>query len=181
MQAPEAKRQTSPFWPFSLQIYRSVADTCLELQDRFGVDVNVLLFVLFAAQNGRKLAAPDVQHIISRVASWNREAIVPLRSVRRFLRSPPEIIAGEEAEALRERVKQIELEAERLQQEGLYRSMPLQEMGTPETSAEAAGRANIAAYAAELGTAFDASLIEALLTGLREVGRSAESGRSGGP
>ena len=87
----ESKKQASPFWRFSLRIYPAVADTCLELQDRFGVDVNVLLFLLFAAHKGRKVEAAEVRGIISAVASWNEAVVVPLRSVRRFLRSPPEI------------------------------------------------------------------------------------------
>ena len=53
----ESKKQASPFWRFSLRIYPAVADTCLELQDRFGVDVNVLLFLLFAARNGQRYSA----------------------------------------------------------------------------------------------------------------------------
>src|SRR5215217_1753130 len=114
----EAKKQSSPFWRFSLQIYRLVADTCLALQDRFSVDVNVLLFLLFAAHHGRRASQQDVQDIVSAVASWSSSAVIPLRSVRRFLRNPPTIIDSEAADALRQHVKQVELEAERLQQEG---------------------------------------------------------------
>jgi uncharacterized protein (TIGR02444 family) len=177
---PEAKKQASPFWRFSLRIYPGIADTCLELQDRFGVDVNVLLFLLFAAHNGRKVMSADVRAIISAVASWNREVVVPLRSVRRFLRSPPEIIEGEAAESLRQHVKHVELEAERLQQEGLYRNLRLQELGAPEASPEAAARSNVEAYAADLGTAFEPALVDALLAGFRDLERSANGQRRAG-
>jgi uncharacterized protein (TIGR02444 family) len=173
--APEAaKRQTSPFWRFSLRLYRFVAPTCLDLQDRFGVDVNVLLFLLFAAHNGRRVSADDVRGITAAVESWNQSVVAPLRAVRRFLRTPPEIIALEGGATLREHVKQVELEAERLQQEGLYRFVPLDQLGTLETSREAAARSNIERYAAELGTAFDQPLIEALLKGFAELDRSGE-------
>jgi uncharacterized protein (TIGR02444 family) len=169
-----AKKQASPFWRFSLQIYCSVAETCLALQDRFGVDVNVLLFLLFAAHHGRKVDAAQVHAIVVAVESWSRSAVVPLRSVRRFLRTPPAVIDAEGAAALRERIKQVELEAERLQQEGLYRFMPLDRLGTAEHSREAAARANIEAYAMELRTAFDQPLIEALLGGFAELDHSAD-------
>jgi uncharacterized protein (TIGR02444 family) len=174
---PEAKKQASPFWRFSLRIYPAVADTCLELQDRFGVDVNVLLFLLFAADNGRKVDTSEVRAIISAVARWNTSVVVPLRSVRRFLRSPPEVIEVAAAESLRQHVKQVELEAERLQQEGLYRNHRLDDLGAPEASREAAARSNVAAYEAELGTAFDPGLVEALLAGFRKLGDAADEQR----
>jgi uncharacterized protein (TIGR02444 family) len=173
----EAKRGASPFWRFSLQIYRSVADTCLALQDRHGVDVNVLLFLLFAAHQGRRVGRQDVHAITSAVASWSSSAVIPLRSVRRFLRAPPSVIDPEAAEALRQHVKQVELEAERLQQEGLYRFVPLEQLGTPDASQDAAARTNVEAYAAELGTVFDQMLVDALLAGFRQLDRSPESRR----
>jgi uncharacterized protein (TIGR02444 family) len=169
----EPTKQTSPFWRFSLRIYPNVADTCLELQDRFGVDVNVLLFLLFAAHDGRKLGAAEVRGITAAVASWNLSVVVPLRSVRRFLRSPPAIVEADAAANLRQQVKQVEFEAERLQQEGLYRFVPLEVLGTPETSRETAARRNVEAYAAELGKTFDPPLIEALLAGFRNLERPA--------
>jgi len=177
---PEARKQSSPFWRFSLRLYPKVADTCLALQDRFGVDVNVLLFLLFAAHHGRKLGAVEVRGVTSAVASWNREVVAPLRSVRRFLRSPPGIVEERAAETLRQHVKQVELEAERLQQEGLYRNMRLDELGGPEASREAAARSNVEAYAAELGTALDPALVDALLAGFRDLERSADEPRRAG-
>ncbi len=165
----EAKKQQSPFWRFSLRIYPSVAEACLELQDRFGVDVNVLLFLLWAAHNGRKADGSEARRVILVVEDWNKSVVVPLRSVRRFLRSPPPLVEAEATESYRQHVKQVELEAERLQQEGLYRSVRLEELGEPEPSREAAAATNIEAYAAELGTAFPQPLTEALLAGFRRV------------
>jgi uncharacterized protein (TIGR02444 family) len=147
------------------------------LQDRFGVDVNVLLFLLFAADNGRRVDPSEVRAIISAVAGWNREVVVPLRSVRRFLRSPPDMIEPAAAESLRQHVKQVELEAEQLQQEGLYRNHRLEDLGAPETSRKAAARSNVAAYEAELGTAFDPGLVEALLAGFRKLAGSVDEQR----
>ena len=47
-------------------------------------------------------------------------AVVPIRNVRRALKSPPPVIAPDAAEGFRTRIKAVELEAERLQQEALY-------------------------------------------------------------
>jgi uncharacterized protein (TIGR02444 family) len=176
LQAPAepARKQTSAFWKFSLKIYPSIADTCLELQDGSGVDVNVLLFLLWAAHDGRKVSPGEVHLITSAVASWNKSVVAPLRSVRRFLRTPPNVIDSEAAAALRQHVKQIELEAERLQQEALYRFLPLEDLGTPEPSRDAAARSNMRVYAAKLGTDFPEPLIAALLKVFRKLDRPAE-------
>ena len=57
-QAPSA--QGSPFWRFSLHFYRQpkVADTCIALQEEAGVDVNLLLFLLWQATRKRALRRP---------------------------------------------------------------------------------------------------------------------------
>lgn len=171
----ETKKPASPFWRFSLRIYPSVADACLELQDRFGVDVNVLLFLLWAARDGRKVGTDEMRRIVSTVESWNLSVVAPLRSVRRFLRSPPDVVDADAAAGLRQHVKQIELEAERLQQDALYRSVPIETLGDPEAP-EAAAAANVEAYAASLGTTFAPPLVEALLAGFGRVAREQRDG-----
>ena len=52
MSVADAKStQGSPFWRFSLRFYRQprVADACIALQEEAGVDVNLLLFLLWHA------------------------------------------------------------------------------------------------------------------------------------
>ncbi len=45
---------SSPFWDYSLGIYRKpgVADACIALQDEFGLDVNMLLACLWFSAEG---------------------------------------------------------------------------------------------------------------------------------
>ena len=54
--------QGSPFWRFSLQFYHlpKVADACIALQEEAGVDVNLLLFLLWHARQRRRLSAAEV-------------------------------------------------------------------------------------------------------------------------
>ena len=61
-QAPSA--QGSPFWRFSLHFYRQpkVAETCIALQEESGVDVNLLLFLLWQATRKRALTGVEVDH-----------------------------------------------------------------------------------------------------------------------
>ena len=112
----------SPFWRFSLQFYRlpGVAEACITLQEESGVDVNLLLFLLWHGAQERRLSNQEVERLEQSVAPWRERAVVPLRAIRRALKSPPGLVEGGAAEAFRTRIKAVELEAERLQQEAMH-------------------------------------------------------------
>jgi uncharacterized protein (TIGR02444 family) len=135
----------SPFWRFSLQFYRlpKVADACIVLQEEAGIDVNLLLYLLWQARQRRSLSAADVATLDAKIAPWRDATVIPLRAVRRALKSPPALVEVATAEPFRSRIKAVELEAERLQQEAMFALAPLGAEGFD--SAEAA-RANVAAY-----------------------------------
>jgi len=154
----------SPFWTFSLSFYRKdgVAPACLEVQDKAGIDVNILLFVLFLAARGRAVQTADVGEIDTALKGWREDVVIPLRAVRRVLRSPDKSVDPVEAAALRERIKAVELEAERLQQEALFALRAPETWGAAQAPA-LAGPANVAAYAAWLGADLPAAAIETML------------------
>src|SRR5687767_5117442 len=114
--------QGSPFWRFSLQFYRlpKVADACIALQEEAGADVNLMLFLLWHARQRRRLSKADVAALEAKIAAWRDATVIPLRSVRRALKSPPALVDPSTAEAFRNRIKAVELEAERLQQEAMF-------------------------------------------------------------
>jgi uncharacterized protein (TIGR02444 family) len=155
----------SPFWRFSLKFYAlpGVAPACIGLQDRAGVDVNVLLFLLWNAAQGRVLDAAEVREVERLVGAWREMTVVPLRAVRRALKSPPRVVPPNAAEAFRARIKQVELEAERLQQEAMYELAASGRFGRPATNAVDAARASLDAYQAMLGP-FPAAAAEAVLS-----------------
>lgn len=163
MSDAEAKVET-PFWRFSLQFYRrpGVADACIALQDGSGVDVNLLLFVLWLASDGRQMSADDVKKLDDRVRDWRNLTIIPIRQTRRKLKDAPTLIEQGRQETFRTRIKAIELEAERLQQEALY-AVTLS--GPPGLPAEphAAARAGVAAYERVLGCSFAKPAVDVLL------------------
>ena len=171
----DPRKTASPFWRFSLRIYGTpgVPAACLTLQDGSGVDVNVLLFGLFAASQGRQVAGADMSAIMAAIDPWRLNAVVPLRGVRRFLKEPPQGFEQQDIPALRQRVKMMELEAERLQQEVLYSSWPMEALGAPAPSSEAA-RANVAAYASALGAQFDSGAVDCLLAAFVTIGESSQ-------
>jgi len=154
----------SPFWRFSVKFYAvpGVAPACIELQDQAGVDVNVLFFLLWNATQRRTFSREQVADIERKIGAWRDMAVVPLRAVRRALRSAPPVIAPEVAEGFRTRIKAVELEAERLQQEALYGIAQAGPPGEPAASPDDAARRSVAAYEATLRPFPEASL-EAIL------------------
>lgn len=91
----------SEFWDWAVAVYArpGVAEACLDLQDRYSQNVPLLLWAIW--RGGDDLTAVDT------ATQWEGEVIGPLRYARRNLKR----LRG--AEAIREGVKAMELEAER--------------------------------------------------------------------
>lgn len=110
---------TGPHWDFALFVYGhdGVAEICLDLQDRHGVDVNVLLIALFAlSEKGVQLGLADIADADAHVRAWRDEVVWPLRTIRRRLKQGPAPAPSRESETLRTAVKKAELEAEQIEQ-----------------------------------------------------------------
>jgi uncharacterized protein (TIGR02444 family) len=158
------KSAETPFWRFSLAFYRQagVSDACIALQDGRGVDVNLLLFLFWLASDDRQLSADEVQMLDDNVRDWRNLTIVPIRDARRKLKGAATLVAPGKQEAFRTKVKAIELDAERLQQEALYEFTKSGPLGT-HASPPAAARANIAAYEKVMGVSFPQADVGVLL------------------
>jgi len=168
--------QGSPFWRFSLRFYRQpqVADACIALQEEAGVDVNLLLFLLWHARRKRAFSTAEVEGLERRVGPWRNMTVVPLRALRRALKVPPALVQAGTAEAFRTRIKAVELEAERLQQEAMYELARAALWGREAPSLDAAARANIAAYEAMGLKAFPEDATKTLLAALANLERKTE-------
>ncbi len=155
----------SPFWTFSLRLYGrpGVPQACLKLQDGAGVDVNVLLFLLFAASSGRAIDRRGVDALKSAMSAWTAHVVIPLRETRRALKEPPSSVEPGLAAALRERIKAVELEAERIQQETLFARFPMAAFPTAGEAPSRAARSHVATYAGALGGSFDRAASETIL------------------
>jgi uncharacterized protein (TIGR02444 family) len=154
----------TPFWRFSLNFYRQagVAEACIALQDDCGVDVNLMLFLLWLAASGRRLSVDNIKELDEAVRSWRDLTVIPIRDVRRKLKGTQTLVETGKQEAFRTKIKAIELEAERLQQEALYarsRSAPSGSGAHP----PAAARANLAAYERLLGARFGKDAVDRLM------------------
>ena len=150
MSAPPVRK--SPFWRFSVKFYAEpgVAQACIDLQDQAGVDVNILFFLLWNAMQNCALNNTEVAALEHDIGAWRDMAVVPLRNVRRALKTPPPVMAPQEAEDFRTRIKAVELEAERLQQEAMYNLAQSGKIGRRVASKIEAARASVKAYQAVL-------------------------------
>jgi uncharacterized protein (TIGR02444 family) len=116
----------SPFWNFSLAVYGAgaVQEECLNLQDQFGLDVNLVLLCAFlGAVHGVALTSDDIASARQEVQQWHEHVVRPLRAARRHLKTV-ELQDAQDATAvmqLRTNVKTAELESERIEQMMLER------------------------------------------------------------
>src|SRR5579863_5284687 len=161
----ETSTATTPFWRFSLNFYRQagVSDACIALQDGCGVDVNLLLFLFWLASESRQLSRDDVKKLDDQVRDWRNLTIVPIRDARRKLKGAATLVEPGKQEVFRNKVKAVELEAERLQQEALYDFTKSGPLGM-QAPASTAARTNVAAYARVMGLTFPQAAVD-LLTG----------------
>lgn len=128
----------NPFWDFSLTIYPrpGVAEACLALQERHGLDVNLLLFCCWAGARGRALTGAELARLVAAARPWQEGVVKPLRAARRWLKTQA-TAPGELAGPLRGRIKEQELAAERIEQQVLAGCL-LPDAGEPSPGAAAA-------------------------------------------
>lgn len=113
-----------------------VAECCLRLQEDAGADVNMLLTAAWLAGQSQCWQHEEVLELIARCQEWREHCVLPLRAVRRFLKT----------HALYEQAKALELSAEIHQLHLLHdtlQSIPLKKSGQ---SPEAALAANLRTY-----------------------------------
>src|SRR5437763_12408087 len=79
-------------WRFVLSFYarEGVSQACLTLQDRLGVDVDILLLAIFAqVERGIVLDAGALAAADNLVRDWRSDILRPLRRARVHLKSGP--------------------------------------------------------------------------------------------
>jgi uncharacterized protein (TIGR02444 family) len=110
----------SHLWRFSLAFYAapSVARALIALQDRDGLDVNLMLFALWHGVSGRGRLGTDGLRAAERaVCTIRADVVEPLRALRRSLGQNPDA----DVQRLRDEVKALELAAEKVVQSRLSR------------------------------------------------------------
>ena len=163
----------NPFWDYSLALYgrEGVERACLALQDRLGLDVNLLLFCCWAGNRGRTLSPDEIDRLIAATQTWRAEVVAPLRGARRWLKAHA-ADQGPAAEALRVEIEGSELSAEAIQQDLMHRTLPLYEGVASPASAAANLRACLAACGCTRGPAESDDLAVLLRASCPQVTRA---------
>lgn len=117
-------RNIESFWDFSVRTYRSpgVPDACLSLQNDCGADVNMLLFCCWVGAFVGRFDQDLFNRACEFSTQWADEVVAPIRSARTWMKHTGcrlENVPTEDCMALRETIKSVEFESEKLQQEVL--------------------------------------------------------------
>lgn len=165
------RREAHPLWDFALAVYAAegVEAACLALQDRHGLDVNLLLYCCWAGlREPAALPPARLAAALAAVAPWQREVVAPLRALRRRLRRSVGEFAPAGTAPLRRAVKALELDAEYLALRRLAAHVAAASAGAEVAGAEVAAeaparmRANLDAYLRITGVAAVADCAEEL-------------------
>lgn len=129
--------QSQNFWNFSVALYsqEGVSTACLELQNEFGFDINLILFCYWYGDSHGIFDDQLLQQAIQFSANWRQSVVQPLRNVRKWMKLNSSAFGPEQSsqyEILRERIKDDELAAEKYQQETMERL--IQSSIPPETA-----------------------------------------------
>lgn len=105
-------------WSFAVALYArpGVEAACLAVQEH-GADVCLLLCAAWLEQRRVTPSDERAEQLGAMAKPWQREVVQPLRALRQQWRTPA--AADSQLAALREQIKMLELNAERLQLERL--------------------------------------------------------------
>ena len=115
--------QNNPIWQYSLSIYSrpKVSELCLELQNNWDGDVNLLLCTAWLSSIGQSLTEGLLDDLLLLSTEWQEGCIKPLRLARQFVKNRAD-------ESVYQQAKRLELEAESQLQQLFYqqcRHLPL--------------------------------------------------------
>jgi uncharacterized protein (TIGR02444 family) len=114
--ADKTEFPSHPFWDYALPLHetKGVGEAVIALQDRHGVNVNVMLLSCWVGATGRgRLGEDGVRKAIEASRTWNRDVVQQLRQVRRVMRPGIPPIDKALSDSIRRRILEIELDCER--------------------------------------------------------------------
>lgn len=160
-----ANAAAEAFWQHTLAVYSipGFSEDCIELQDKHGFDVNLVLLCLWLASERKVLNKASVGALAAVLAPWASSVTEVLRGLRRDLKNPGfRYLTREDVMPCREMIKSAELEGERLGQKLLVLALADQQLSS-EATPQAAAAISLAAYREHLGAAEAGELLNRLL------------------
>ena len=155
-------------WDFVLGYYKQqgVSENAIVLQDSAGIDVNMILFLMWLSAQKRTLSAADVKAVGDKSIGWQHSVVVPIRAIRRLLKENAPLVEQEAALAYRKKVQALEIEGEQLQ----LQAMGAMTLKTSDAaSPEAAARANLAAFQSAAGKTFPQAAVDGFVKALKAM------------
>lgn len=145
---------TAGFWDWSVATYAKdrLAAELLDMQDRFGLSVNLLLWCAWCARGHAEIPELELRRAADLCARWGREVSEPLRAARRALKHPPPEADAASAARLRKSVADAELAAEEIEQR-MLEALARERLPALAAPGDATGRArrNLARYVSLAG------------------------------
>lgn len=103
------------FWHYSLSLYPAIKEMCLQWQDNFSVNINLLLFLLYLDKQQQSLSEVQLQQLEDLLKHFSTEVTQSIRALRRTLPSP--WLESDMQQPLRQQLLSTELAAEKLEQQ----------------------------------------------------------------
>lgn len=109
------------FWDWSMEAYGrpGAAEHLLRMQDDHALDVNLVLWCLWAGTHFPALEHKEVLSLFRQTEEWAQRVTIPLRGVRRWLKGRDLPASTEAVNTLRNEIKSQELAGERISQDML--------------------------------------------------------------
>ncbi|NHK26734.1 TIGR02444 family protein [Parvularcula flava] len=113
--------QIPTFWDWSMEAYGrpGAAERLLRMQDDHDLDVNLVLWCLWAGTHFPPISDKETLSLFRQTAEWAKRVTIPLRGVRRWLKGRDLPASTEAVNTLRNEIKSQELAGERISQEML--------------------------------------------------------------
>lgn len=103
------------FWHYSLSLYPVIKDLCLQWQDNYGVNINLLLFLLYLDKQQQSVSEAQLLKLEDLLQHFSTEVTQSIRTLRRTLPSP--WLESDMQQPLRQQLLSTELAAEKLEQQ----------------------------------------------------------------
>ena len=114
----------SDFWDFSISFYMQpeVEKICIELQNKYEFDINIILFVFWLAAEKNTVLTTDKWQLLLTVSLPWQEIIKPLRKSRALLKDSTIAWPADFQYETKDSIGQIEINAEHIQQLAMEKS-----------------------------------------------------------
>ena len=166
-QASIMSNPPSKFWDFSLDLYNKpeVSEACLQLQNSYGLDVNLILFCLWYGPEIGEINENILQQALQFSHSWKQDVVQPLRDTRSRMKASRQqfpATGNSQFDTLRDHIKLNELAAENYQQQ-ILEAYALADKPTSEKTGFEVADGNLNRFLAAVGIQREAPMNGLLL------------------